>query len=196
MLRRGPAPLNFSRYSSGPANYRTYRSGGAWGWLPGLLGSAALAAVLQQLEREASGRPQQSRRQQPQPQQDGDSIKKPMQTADLPTGMDSIETDEAVWYFVDLPGLDKKEIQVTANQQARSITISGERFQPTVGEEGTKATTNLRRQLGKFSYTVDLPKDADPQLISAKVDKGILRIKVLKTVEPEAEPEVQTVQIE
>lgn len=58
--------------------------------------------------------------------------------------------------------------QVTANQQARSITISGERFQPTVGEEGTKATTNLRRQLGKFSYTVDLPKDADPQLISAK----------------------------
>lgn len=28
MLRRGPAPLNFSRYSSGPANYRTYRSGG------------------------------------------------------------------------------------------------------------------------------------------------------------------------
>lgn len=100
-------------------------SAGAWGWLPGLLGSAALAAVLQQLEREASGRPQQSRRQQPQPQQDGDSIKKPMQTADLPTGMDSIETDEAVWYFVDLPGLDKKEIQVLPARLAWEQHVCG-----------------------------------------------------------------------
>ena len=59
-------------------------------------------------------------------------------------------------------------LQIRANQQDRSITISGERSQPTVGEEDAKQTRNLQRLFGKFQHTIVLPKEADPQLISAK----------------------------
>ena len=85
-------------------------------------------------------------------------------------------------------------VQIQANQQNRTITVTGERFQPDVGEDESKQTRNLQRRFGKFSHTVSLPKDADAQLISAKVDKGVLRIKVLKSIE--AEPELQNVPID
>lgn len=59
-------------------------------------------------------------------------------------------------------------LQIQSNQQERSITISGERSPPTVGEEDAKQARNLQRLFGKFSHTIILPQDADPQLISAK----------------------------
>ena len=59
-------------------------------------------------------------------------------------------------------------LQIQANQANRSLSISGERFQPIVGEEDSKMTRNLQRRFGKFSHTIQLPKEADSQLISAK----------------------------
>lgn len=54
------------------------------------------------------------------------------------------------------------------NQQDRAITVSGERSQPTVGEDDAKQTSSPHRQFGKFSYKLALPQAADAQLVSAK----------------------------
>lgn len=59
-------------------------------------------------------------------------------------------------------------MQIQANQQNRTISISGERTQPLVGEDEQKQTRDMQRRFGKFSHTIVLPKNADPQLISAK----------------------------
>ncbi|KAK9795475.1 hypothetical protein WJX73_000463 [Symbiochloris irregularis] len=176
---------------------QAFNRGGCWDGctpgFPGMMGTVnmggvmnkPLSEILQQLERDF-GQPRR-----PDQNSNGPSSRR---SGAMRLSIDTIETDEAVWYFTDLPGLEKPDLQIKANQQERSITISGERSPPTVGEEDGKQARNLQRLFGKFSHTISLPQDADPQLISAKVDKGVLRIKVLKQSQPE--PEMQNVPID
>lgn len=35
-----------------------------------------------------------------------------MQATDISEAIDTVETGEAFWYFVDVPGLDKQDVQV------------------------------------------------------------------------------------
>ncbi|KAK9812182.1 hypothetical protein WJX73_002412 [Symbiochloris irregularis] len=112
--------------------------------------------------------------------------------------VDSMETDDDISFFVDVPGLDKRDLKIQVNQLDKTMTVSGERFQPVPSQDPDLATTKhinkFERAFGTFSRTVTLPETADPQLISAKVDKGVLRIKVLKQIKQE--PEIQEVEID
>ena len=65
-----------------------------------------LAEILQQIERDFG----QAQAQQRYPGQHNNNAGARDGAMRLP--VDSIETDEAIWYFTDLPGLEKKDLQV------------------------------------------------------------------------------------
>ena len=86
----------------------------------GAIMNKPLAEILQQLERDfgaAAQQAQQAQRRYPgQPSQPGDSSTERGSAMRLP--VDTIETEDAIWYFADLPGLEKKDLQVCCTCEA------------------------------------------------------------------------------
>ncbi len=86
--------------------------------------------------------------------------------------------EEADQLFVEaeLPGLDLKglEIYVTGGNQ---LTIQGE-AKPPVAE---KSVWHRReRQFGRFSRTLTLPYPVDPDKVEARLENGVLQIRLAK----------------
>jgi HSP20 family protein len=82
----------------------------------------------------------------------------------------------------ELPGLKNDAIDIQAT--GKTIAISGERKIP---EEDAKAHYHRReREAGKFSRILTMPTEIDADRIEAKLENGILTIKIPKaeTVKP------------
>ncbi len=89
------------------------------------------------------------------------------------------EDEEYVYAEAELPGvsMDNLEITVTGTNQ---LTIKGERKQ-TAPE---KAEWHRReRAFGAFERLVELPVTVDPAKVEARLDNGVLTIKMAKTAE-------------
>ena len=75
-----------------------------------------LAEILQQLERDFGNAAEQAREaQRRQAEQTRGPQASHSKAMSLP--VDTIETDDAIWYFADLPGLEKKDLQVLSVQR-------------------------------------------------------------------------------
>lgn len=86
------------------------------------------------------------------------------------------EDDENLYVDALVPGVDPKDFDLTGMRD--SITISGER-KPF---EERKAQIVHRNELGsgKFSRTLELPVDIDPEKINAQCKDGIMHIALGK----------------
>ncbi len=86
------------------------------------------------------------------------------------------EDEGHVYVDVLVPGVDPKETELSVFRN--TITVSGER-KPFVEKEGHMVH---RSELGsgKFSRTLELPADINPDKISAECKDGILRISLAK----------------
>jgi HSP20 family protein len=77
---------------------------------------------------------------------------------------------------VDLPGVDKKDIEIVAEKGV--LTIKGER------QAETKSTTasyeRVERVSGKFLRRFTLPETAQAEAISAKQTNGVLEVTIPK----------------
>lgn len=92
------------------------------------------------------------------------------------------ELDGAYQIDVELPGMTKKDIDLTFED--RVLTISGERvFQD---EDNAKGFRRFERAYGKFSRSFTLPNTVNSEGIEAKFKDGILTITVPKA--PEVQP--------
>jgi HSP20 family protein len=78
---------------------------------------------------------------------------------------------------VDLPGLEKDDIEVNITDQA--LTVKGERKK----EEEIKEDDYYRseRSYGSFSRTVDLPKDLAVDKARASFKNGLLEVRIPRT---------------
>lgn len=74
-----------------------------------------------------------------------------------------------------LPGVDPKELQLSLLRG--SITISGERKAP--AESGLTHRSELG--FGKFSRTVDISTEIDPERTRAEYKDGVMRITMAKS---------------
>jgi HSP20 family protein len=83
---------------------------------------------------------------------------------------------------VELPGLGKKDIDLTFED--RVLTISGERIFE--GNDDAKGYRRFERAYGKFNRSFTLPNTVDAEGIEAKFKDGILTVTVPKT--PEVQP--------
>lgn len=97
-----------------------------------------------------------------------------------PDGVDftpaaDIEETDKVWTIdLELPGVDKKDVEVET--RGRTVVITGERKQ----KERTGVLRQRRRVSGTFRYEVTLPGDLDLKAIEAKLDNGELIVTIPK----------------
>lgn len=93
--------------------------------------------------------------------------------------VDIRETPELLLIVAELPGLDKKDVSITIENQV--LTIAGERQ----FDKETKDETchRIERSYGSFTRSFTLPTNLNTDKVEAKFDKGVLTIQVPKAEE-------------
>ena len=88
--------------------------------------------------------------------------------------VDIEETEDAWIIEADLPGVDKKDIEVDVRDG--ELTISGE-----LKERERKGILRRKtRRVGHFEFRVSLPGGADPEKVDANVRDGVLTVRIPK----------------
>ena len=93
---------------------------------------------------------------------------------------DLTQTEDAYTLSVDLPGLSRKDIELTVEDQ--TLTLSGERR---IEREGL-SVDRLERVHGRFARRFHLPADADGSTVAAEFENGVLSISIPKVEEAKA----------
>jgi len=94
--------------------------------------------------------------------------------------VDVLETDDAYFIYVDLPGVSRD--QVTLTFEEGRLTISGER--PSQLETHKDAQYHrMERWHGRFFRSLELGQNVDPEKIKAHFENGILVIEATKREE-------------
>jgi HSP20 family protein len=84
------------------------------------------------------------------------------------------ETEDAYVLEIELPGVDKKDIDVSMG--ARRLIISGERKE----KEREGIIRRRSRTVGRFHYEIILPGDVDENGVEAAMAEGVLTVTVPK----------------
>ncbi len=91
--------------------------------------------------------------------------------------MDVVEEKNGFVVQVDLPGMTKKDIDLTVEDNR--LVIAGERkWEEKVDEDRLH---RVERGYGKFHRMVALPREVDPEKVDATFKDGILTVTVPKT---------------
>ena len=90
--------------------------------------------------------------------------------------VDVHEEPERFAVLVDVPGVEPKDIEITAEKGV--LTVRGERHSRTQEESG--AYRHLERRSGKFLRRFTLPDSANLDAISAKHTQGVLEVTIPK----------------
>ncbi|KAL3723505.1 hypothetical protein ACJRO7_035651 [Eucalyptus globulus] len=100
---------------------------------------------------------------------------------------DILETPKEYVFYFDVPGLSKSDVQVTVEDDQKSLVIrsNGKRKREDAEEdEGCKYVRLERRVPRNLTRKFRLPDDANPSAISAKCENGVLTITVEKLPAP------------
>jgi HSP20 family protein len=95
---------------------------------------------------------------------------------DLLPSMDVTETDKAIEITAELPGLEEKDVEI--NVADNVLTIRGEK--KAEKEEKDKDYRLVERTYGSFARSLELPEGVDPDMIKARIAKGVLTVTVPK----------------
>ncbi|MEU2923738.1 Hsp20/alpha crystallin family protein [Streptomyces sp. NPDC007251] len=87
---------------------------------------------------------------------------------------DFSETDDAYVFEIDLPGVQREDIDIELGD--RELIISGEIRQ----REQTGTVHQTTRRTGRFEYRMPLPGEADGEHIEATLRDGVLTIRIPK----------------
>ena len=104
----------------------------------------------------------------------------PRQTQAWVPTLDVWETEDALVYAFDLPGLSKDKIAIEVEDGALTVSATREREQK-VGGDGFQ---RFERRYGSFSRTVGLPQGVSEDEIKASYEHGVLEIRVPKPEQP------------
>lgn len=91
--------------------------------------------------------------------------------------VDVVENDKAIKIKVELPEVEKKDIDVSIDGD--TLTVSGER--KLEKEEKKEDYTRIERSYGSFSRSFTLPDYVDREKIKAESKDGILKLTLPKT---------------
>jgi HSP20 family protein len=96
--------------------------------------------------------------------------------------VDIREENDRFLVFADVPGVDRKDIEITAEKGV--LTIRGER--KSEHREQHKGYDRVERALGSFVRRFTLPETANTEEIKAKQNNGVLEISIPK--QPQLQP--------
>ncbi|KAJ3183668.1 Heat shock protein HSP 90-beta [Gaertneriomyces sp. JEL0708] len=100
--------------------------------------------------------------------------------------VDFTETDKNYVIKADLPGLDKKDVNISVQDDV--LTISGERKNER--EETDDKRHLVERSYGKFSRSIRLPIDVQVDDAAASMEHGVLQITLGKKANEEAKKSI------
>jgi HSP20 family protein len=89
--------------------------------------------------------------------------------------VDIEETDDAYVVEAELPGVDRKDVNVEL--VGSELTITGEAKEP----ERKGIVRRRNRRTGRFEYHVNLPGHVDAAKIDARLADGVLSVRVPKS---------------
>ena len=98
--------------------------------------------------------------------------------------VDIHEEDDAIVLEVEVPGMKPEDVH--AHVENDILTLSGERRLER--EEKKERYHRIERSYGRFSRAFILPKRVDGSAIEAKLEEGLLRLRLPKRPEPEKRP--------
>ena len=98
-----------------------------------------------------------------------------VEAGDFKPDCDIVENENVYSLYMDLPGMKKKEIQITLKD--RVLTVSGERELFLEDDEVLKRS---ERTQGSFSRSFALPQNADASSVTASFKEGVLQVKISK----------------
>lgn len=93
--------------------------------------------------------------------------------------VDIFEEGNELVVKADMPGLDKRDIDISITDNA--LTISGERRKEEKVEKGNYFS--YERVHGSFYRRFDLPSDVDTEKVKAHLENGVLEVRLPKTEE-------------
>ena len=97
--------------------------------------------------------------------------------------MDIIDTEKELTLIAELPGLEKKDIEISIEEGI--LTLRGEKLEERKENGADKKYYLFERSFGSFNRTFTLPRFIDANRIAAEFDKGVLKIHLPKTAEAE-----------
>ena len=95
----------------------------------------------------------------------------------LKPAIDVVEDENNLMLTVELPGMDKDDVQITLEKGV--LTVSGEKKQ----SEETKGKNfhRIERSYGAFSRSFTLPREVDGEKAEASYENGVLTVTVPKS---------------
>jgi HSP20 family protein len=103
-------------------------------------------------------------------------------TTSLAPPVDIYEDEHNIILKIEAPGIDEKDIDVRI--QNNTLTVHGERkIEKEEKEEKEENFRRVERQYGSFTRSFTLPSSVDPGQVSARCDKGVLKINLAKKAE-------------
>ena len=99
-------------------------------------------------------------------------------TADWVPSVDINEFDDKFQLFIDVPGVDPKDVEITL--EAGVLTITGERFAQAEKAEENVVSRRAERGTGRFYRRFILPESVDADKVKATDRHGVLEIMIPK----------------
>ena len=99
-------------------------------------------------------------------------------TADWVPSVDINEFDDKFQLFVDVPGVDPKDVEITL--ESGVLTITGERFAQAAKDEENIVSRRAERGTGRFYRRFILPETVDADRVRATDRHGVLEIMIPK----------------
>ncbi len=113
----------------------------------------------------------------------GFGVGTPMTNNVLPS-IDVTATDKQIVITAELPGLERKDVDVTLEDNI--LTIRGEKKIETESKDDkTKNVHVSERAYGVFYRMLELPTGIDPSTVQATMSKGVLKVTIPKPVHSE-----------
>jgi len=99
-------------------------------------------------------------------------------TASWIPAVDIHEYSDRFALFVDLPGVDPSQVEITLAEGV--LTLSGERMNENPVEQEREVVTRVERGSGRFHRRFILPDSIDSDQIRAKGRNGVLEVSIPK----------------
>jgi HSP20 family protein len=99
--------------------------------------------------------------------------------------MDVTESDKEIEIAAELPGLERKDVDISIEDNV--LTIRGEKkIEREEKDEKNKNYRLAERSYGVFYRVLELPNGIDPSKVQASMSNGVLKIKIPKPARSEA----------
>ena len=105
-------------------------------------------------------------------------------SANLVPSINVSETDKAIEITAEMPGLERKDVEVSLEDNV--LTIRGEKKLEGERKDEKRNDHVIERSYGTFYRMLELPPGIDPSTVQATMSKGVLKVTISKPAHSEA----------